>query len=236
MIYGGCSGYSFREWVGRFYPPKTRSRVFLRYYAAELGSIEINHTFRRFPRIELIETWAEATPEEFRFSFKMHQSVTHMARLNNVSDSVRDFMDALLPLGPRLGVVLFQLPPHFKCNLERLDDFLEVLPPGHRYAMEFRHETWHEPSVAERLKAAGVALCAAEIEIDKSEITITAPFAYLRFRKSPPYEDEEITAANGLVKRVAESVEDVYFYVKHDDEGIAPESVKRIAGGDEEAT
>ena len=159
-----------------------------------------------------------------------------MARLNNVSDLVRDFMEALLPLGPRLGVVRFQLPPHFKCNLERLDDFLGVLPPGHRYAREFRHETRHEPSVAERLKSAGVALCTVEIEVDKSEITTPAPFAYLRFRKSPSYEEEAISRAKGLVKRVAESVEDVHFYVKHDDEKVAPENVKRIAGGDEKVT
>ena len=138
-------------------------------------------------------------------------------------------MDALRPLGPRLGVVLFQIPPHFKFNLERLDDLLGVLPPGHYYAMEFRHETRHEPSVAERLKAADVVLCAAEV--DRSEIAITAPFAYLRFRKSPPYEEEEVTAVNDLVRWVAQSVENVYFYVKHDDEGITSERVKRIAAG-----
>lgn len=234
MIYGGSSGYSFREWVGRFYPPKTPPKEFLRFYAQELGSVEINHTFRRFPKVELIETWADSTPEEFRFSFKMHQSVTHMARLKNVAASVQDFLEALVPLGPRLGVVLFQLPPHFKCDLERLDDFLGKLPRGHRYAMEFRHETWNDVSVAERLTGAGVAICAAEVEVDEPNITTTAPFAYVRFRKSPPYDEKEISKATRFVKRIAERVEDVYFYVKHDGEGIAPEIVKRIVG--DEAT
>jgi uncharacterized protein YecE (DUF72 family) len=233
MIYGGSSGYSFREWVGRFYPPKTSAKDFLRYYARELPSVEINHTFRRFPKLDLIQGWAQATPERFRFSFKMHQSVTHRARLKSVSDSVRDFLDALVPLGPRLGVVLFQLPPHFKCDLERLDVFLENLPGGYRYAMEFRHESWDQASVTERLKGAGIALCSAEVEIDESNVKTTAPFAYLRFRKTPPYNDEEISRAGRLVRRVAEGVEDVYFYVKHDDEGQAPEIVKRIAGGNE---
>ena len=100
----------------------------------KLNSVEINHTFRRFPRLEVIEAWAEKTPEHFRFSFKMHQSVTHMARLKNVGRSVSDFLDALIPLKKRLGVVLFQLPPFFKLNHERLDSFLGELPAGFRYA------------------------------------------------------------------------------------------------------
>ena len=111
MIYAGCSGYSFKEWIGEFYPPKTSAKNFLTYYATQLNSVEINYTFRRFPRVELIESWAEKTPESFNLSFKMRQSVTHRYRLKDVSRAVADFLEALVPLGPRLGVVLFQLPP-----------------------------------------------------------------------------------------------------------------------------
>ena len=175
MIYAGCSGYSFKEWVGHFYPPKTKSKDYLEHYARKLNSVEINHTFRRFPRLEVIEAWAEKTPEHFRFSFKMHQSVTHMARLKNVGRSVSDFLDALMPLKKRLGVVLFQLPPFFKLNHERLDSFLGELPAGFRYAMEFRHASWSEPAVVEKLTVAGVALCGSELEIDATEIVQTAP-------------------------------------------------------------
>jgi uncharacterized protein YecE (DUF72 family) len=231
LIYYGTSGYSFREWVGSFYPPKTPSSGFLPYYSSRLTSVEINHTFRRFPRMELIESWAEATPESFRFSLKMHQSVTHMARLKNVGASVRDFMDALIPLGPRLGVVLFQLPPFFRCDLSRLEDFLKELPPGHRYAMEFRHESWVDPAVESRLRDAGVSLAAAEVEIEEpTEVPATARFAYVRLRKPPPYSDEEVRKAGELVRGLSERVEDVYLYVKHDDEGNAPSDAVRIAG------
>ena len=229
MIYSGTSGYSFKEWVGAFYPPKTPAGEFLPYYASRLTSVEINHTFRRFPRMETIQSWADSTPESFKFSFKMHQSVTHMSRLKNVGNSVRDFMDALMPLGPRLGVVLFQLPPFFRLDLERLDSFLGELPAGHSYAMEFRHDSWSDPEVAVRLQAAGVALAAAEIEIGEArEVAVTAPFAYVRLRKTPPYSEEEIGRAGELVKRLSSEVQDVYLYAKHDDEGIAPEQVKRI--------
>ena len=229
MIYSGTSGYSFKEWVGPFYPEKTPSGEFLRYYASKLTSVEINHTFRRFPRMEAIHSWAEATPESFRFSFKMHQSVTHMSRLKNVGGSVGDFLSNLMPLGRRLGVVLFQLPPFFRADLERLGAFLRDLPEGHRYAMEFRHDSWNDPEVAKRLRAAGVALAAAEIEIDEgSGVAATAPFAYVRLRKTPPYSEEEIARASALVRRLSREVEDVYLYAKHDDEGTAPEQVTRI--------
>ena len=229
MIYSGTSGYSFKEWVGAFYPPKTAAGDFLAYYASRLTSVEINHTFRRFPRMEMIQSWADATPESFRFSFKMHQSVTHMSRLKNVSASVRDFMDNLMPLGPRLGVVLFQLPPFFRLDLDRLDAFLGDLPKGHAYAMEFRHDSWNVPEVPVRLRAAGVALTGAEIEIVESpEVVVTAPFAYVRLRKTPPYTEEEIGRAGELARRLSREVQDIYLYAKHDDEGVAPEHVKRI--------
>jgi uncharacterized protein YecE (DUF72 family) len=229
VIYAGSSGYSFKEWVGTFYPPKTRSRDFLSYYASELTSVEINHTFRRFPRTELMESWAETTPETFRFSFKMHQSVTHRARLKNVGRSVRDFIDALAPLGPRLGVVLFQLPPFFRCDLDRLGGFLKELPAGCRYAMEFRHESWTDPEVELRLREARVALAAADVEIEETpDATLTAPFGYVRFRKAPPYSQEEVERAAALVTRLSARVEEIFLYLKHDDAGLAPKSVKEI--------
>ena len=230
MIYGGCSGYSFKEWVGHFYPPKTSPKEFLAFYATQMNSVEINHTFRRFPRIDVIDSWAEKTPSSFRFSFKMHQSVTHMARLKNVGRSVSDFVDALMPLGERLGVVLFQLPPFFKLDLDRLESFLDELPQGFRFAMEFRHESWRDPAVAERLKEAGVALCTAELEIDATEVVQTAPFVYVRLRKPPPYTEEEIETVRGLLTRASEKADDIYLYAKHDDVGLAPEHVRRMAG------
>lgn len=228
MIYAGCSGYSFKEWVGEFYPPKTPAKEFLTYYATQMNSVEVNHTFRRFPRVEVMETWAEKTPESFRLSFKMHQSITHRYRLKNVADAVSDFVSYLSPLGPRVGVVLFQLPPNFKLDHERLDSFLQDLPRGHRYAMEFRHESWTEPGVTERLKEAGVALCAAELEIDATEIIQTAPFVYVRLRKTPPYTNEEIDSVRGLLGRVSQEAEDIYLYAKHDDDGRAPAQVKQM--------
>lgn len=230
MIYAGCSGYSFKEWVGGFYPPKTKAKDFLPVYARELATVEVNHTFRRFPRVELMESWAELTPRTFKFSFKMHQSITHRRRLKDVSLAVSDFVEALSPLGPRLGVVLFQLPPVFTCDLERLEAFLRELPEGARFAIEFRHASWSTPEVLDHLRAKQVAWCASELEIDAMDVPpLTAPFGYVRLRKPPPYSEKELTKARALLSRLAAELEDVFVYVKHDDEGRAPLDAKRLA-------
>jgi uncharacterized protein YecE (DUF72 family) len=228
MLYAGTSGYSFREWVGSFYPLKTPSKKYLAYYASRLASVEINHTFRRFPTVELTSSWAEQTPESFQFSLKMHQRITHKLRLKDVRSAVSDFMAALEPLGRRLGVVLFQLPPYFPVNIERLKVFLSELPEGYRFAMEFRHPSWDEPSVIGLLRDAGVALCAADSEIGQSRIVSTAPHAYMRMRKVPPYSDEEIALARRQIRSVRERVDILYLYVKHDDGGLAPGTVLQL--------
>jgi uncharacterized protein YecE (DUF72 family) len=228
VIYAGTSGYSFKEWVGTFYPEKTPSRKYLAYYGSRLNSVEVNHTFRRFPKSEISAGWANAVPESFRFSIKMHQSVTHRARLKDVGDSVSDFLKALDPLGDRLGVVLFQLPPYFPAGLDRLRSFLEGLPAGYRFAMEFRHPSWKQPAVNELLSEAAVALCAAEVEIGESDFVRTAPFAYMRLRKVPPYTDEEVQTAREQIRIIRQQVEELYLYLKHDDGGIAPEMALRL--------
>lgn len=232
VIYAGCSGYSFKEWVGGFYPVRTKARDFLSFYAQELSTVEVNHTFRRFPRAQLMASWAEVAPRSFRFSFKMHQSITHRARLRNVSRAVRDFVEALSPLGPRVGVVLFQLPPVFKCDIERLETFLKDLPEvGEvRFAMEFRHDSWKSPEVLDRLRARQVAWCLSELEIDGiASPPLTAPFGYLRLRKPPPYTEQEVVDLRDLLHGLAEELEDVFLYVKHDPEGRAPLDAKRLA-------
>ena len=228
MFYGGTSGYSFREWVGPFYPPKTSSRKYLAYYASRLSSVEINHTFRRFPTAKLTSAWAEGTSESFRFSIKMHQSVTHRARLADVGKSVADFLAALVPLGPRLGVVLFQLPPNFPADKDRLASFLAELPTGFRFALEFRHPSWDDPKIHRMLRDSGVALCFADAEIGAGGFIQTAPFSYMRLRKAAPYANEELEIIQRQIEKILKQVEDLYLYVKHDEEGTAPETVRRL--------
>ena len=223
MLYVGTSSYSLKEWVGSFYPPKTPAGEFLHFYASKFSTVEINYTFRHFPKISTSSSWAAQTPESFRFSFKMHNSVTHVSRLKGIERSVYDFLKALDPLGPRVGVVLLQLPPSFKMNLELLKEVLDQLPQDWRFAFEFRHPSWDHPDVVDLLRNAGVALCDAEWEIREGVPPVTAPHAYIRIRKEPPYSEEEMKRVREKVSGSMKQAEDLYIYIKHDTAGLAPQ-------------
>jgi uncharacterized protein YecE (DUF72 family) len=222
MFYAGTSGYSFKEWVGPFYPEKTPVHRFLSFYASRLKTVEINYTFRHFPTEKLLASWAAQTPETFKFSFKMHQSVTHIFRLKEVDSRVRDFLQILEALGPRLGVVLFQLPPSLHADPERLKNVLDELPGDKKFAFEFRHRSWEKPETSALLRGAGAALCAAEVEMNKEIPPLTASHAYIRVREVPPFSKKDMAVMREKIRRILEQVDDLYFYIKHDPAGVSP--------------
>jgi uncharacterized protein YecE (DUF72 family) len=159
MIRIGTSGYSYPEWRGSFYPEKFPTGKMLPYYAERFSTVEINNTFYRMPNAKTIAGWDAETPAHFSFTLKAPQRITHFARLRDIDDSLRYFLDTADALGPKLGTVLFQLPPNFKKDLARLDGLLTRLPAGLRCALEFRHESWLAEDVYERLRTANAALC-----------------------------------------------------------------------------
>ncbi len=222
MLFIGTSSYSFKEWVGPFYPPKTPASRFLAYYSSRLNTVEINHTYRRFPTEKLSASWAAATPESFAFSLKMHQSISHFRRLENVEEPLEDYLRNVKPLGPRLGVVLIQLPPDFPVDLGRLEGVLGRLPPGQRFAFEFRHPSWDAPEVTSRLRKSGVAVCLAENDITENPPPATASYSYVRIRKVPPYSADEMALLRRKIQGALKQSMDVYFYIKHDETGLAP--------------
>ena len=153
----GTSGYNYAEWKGSYYPDKLSSKKMLPFYAQRLPTVEINYTFYRMPTERLLAGWSEVTPAHFRFTLKAPRRITHEARLRRSEETTAVFCGAAQSLGPKLGVLLFQLPPSFKKDLAVLDDFLGVLPPGVRAAFEFRHASWHDAEVFERLRARRLA-------------------------------------------------------------------------------
>lgn len=228
-LFAGTSGYGFRDWVGTFYPEKTKSKDFLACYASVFGSVEINHTFRRFPTTDLAASWAASAPPDFRFSVKAHQGITHRARLRDTKESVEAFVAALAPLGERLGPILFQCPPRFRRDDDRLAGFLSTLPEGRRYALEFRHESWRCAEVESACRERGVALAAGLSELEgEPRVPVTADFAYVRLRRDPPYSESERRTIRSLVRQVESEAETLYLYVKHDGPGLAPDAVRWI--------
>src|SRR5271156_745586 len=147
-IWLGCSGWAYPTWKPEFYPPKTSPKKMLQYYASQLNSVEVNYTFRHLPSSATIDGWLAQTGAEFRFSFKAPQRITHIKRLKDSSDALSAFYSAVLPVirAGRMGVILFQLPPNLKADVDRLASFLkEAAPQGTstlRIAFEFRHASW----------------------------------------------------------------------------------------------
>lgn len=227
-LFIGTSGYSYPQWKGTFYPSDLPNARMLEYYSGIFRTTELNNTFYRFPSVSALEGWRSTTPDGFRFSVKANQRITHHGRLKDVEETTRDFVDRCGELGDRLGVILFQLPPYLKRDDGRLADFLDALPPGARYAMEFRDEGWFDDAVFDRLSDAGVALCLAEADELAPPRVVTADFAYLRLRKER-YSEAELTGWSGWIDERLSEGRDVFAYIKHDEGGVAAEYAERLA-------
>jgi len=215
-LLAGASGYSFKEWKGSFYPADMKPESMLKFYAERLPTVEINNTFYQMPKAAVLENWARATPEAFRFAIKASRRITHMSRLkaDSAADSVAFLYRNLETLGAKRGPVLFQLPPFLKKDLQRLNDFLQLLPAGHRAAFEFRNDSWFSDDVYAALKSAGASLCLSEREDNAPPPLVeTAPWGYVRLRLET-YSDEELRQ---WAERLASTGwDEVFVYFMHE--------------------
>jgi uncharacterized protein YecE (DUF72 family) len=181
----GASGYSFKEWKGTFYPSELKPGDMLAFYSQRLPTVEINNTFYRTPKMTVLESWAAATPGEFRFAIKASRRITHISRLKaeSAAEPVGYLYRNLAALGTKRGPVLFQLPPNLKKDLPRLTEFLTLLPADHTAAFEFRNDSWFGDDVYDALKGAGASLCLSEREDNAPPPLVeTAPWGYVRLR------------------------------------------------------
>ena len=225
-LLAGTSGFSFAEWKGSFYPADLAGKDMLRYYAERLPTVEINNTFYRMPKAEMLAGWTEQVPPGFRFAVKAPQRITHWKRLVDAGEDTAHFLAVVGALGERLGALLFQLPPHLKADLPRLQAFLPLLAaaPG-PVAFEFRHESWDDEAVRAALADAGCALCVSET--DEQPVT-TLPggrFGYLRLRKTD-YDGASLLAWVGRLR--AQPWERALVFFKHEDEGRGPRLAARF--------
>ena len=222
MIWVGTSGYNYPEWKGSFYPPTLPSAKMLPYYAERFPTVEINYTFYRTPTEKIVEGWSQATPPGFRLTLKAPKRITHDARLRDCGDRVRQFLEAAGTLGPKLGALLFQLPPNLKKDLPLLQAFLDTFPPKVRAAFEFRHVSWLEPDVFATLRARNLALCVADSEKLSTPVEITADYAYFRLRDEG-YTPADVARWGDVIRERTSACRDVFVYFKHEEEGKGPE-------------
>ena len=218
QLYAGTSGWAYAGWKPDFYPAKLAQKKFLNHYATQLNTVEVNFTFRQLVKETTLANWIADTPENFRFSVKAHQMLTHLKRLKNVEEFLPRFLTSIEPLmrAKKLGPVLFQLPPNMKFDPVLLKDFLAQLPRSFRAAFEFRNATWFVDETWSLLKERNVALCVAESETLASPDVTTADFAYYRFRKASYPADERGAMLKTLGAHTAQG-RDVYAYFKHEE-------------------
>ena len=217
-LFVGTSGWAYPSWKPKFYPEKLPQKNFLKYYATQLNTVEVNFTFRQLVKETTIEKWLNETPQEFRFGIKAHQVITHIKRLTATEDFVKRFLGTIeaLARAERLGPVLFQLPPNLKADRELLETFLTTIPRGLRAAFEFRHTSWFGDDIFHMLREYNIALCVAETEERTTPDVVTADFCYYRFRK-PTYTPDE---RRDMVDRIQEHLgqnRDVFAYFKHEE-------------------
>lgn len=222
----GTSGYVYPHWrKGVFYPPGLPAKEELGYYASRFRTVELNNSFYRLPTPEMFVRWREATPSDFDFAVKASRYITHIKRLRDVADEVALFMERAVLLGPKLGPVLFQLPPTQQLDLPRLRQFLLVLSSDRRWVVEFRHPSWHTPECYQLLAEHEVALCipvGGRLEPDR---VTTAPFTYIRMHRGQEpaggFTAAELAEWARRVRALTASGKQVYVYFNNDWQGFA---------------
>jgi uncharacterized protein YecE (DUF72 family) len=211
--YVGTSGFSYASWRGGFYPAEAKPNEFLRAYGERLPTVELNSTFYQLPAEDQFERWAAEVPDGFRFGVTMSRRVTGRGRVEGVDA----FETSVRALGEKLGPIRIKVPQ------ARDDGFLILLlgslDPDLRYALDFRHESWDDPSVTERLDEHRVTRV--------NGLGGSADFRYLRFR-DPPYSDDELEGLAAEIRSLLAAGLEVYGYFRHEDEPTAPAYAERL--------
>lgn len=235
QLFAGTSGWAYPSWKPEFYPEKLAQKNFLKHYATQLNTVEVNFSFRQLIKETTIEKWIAETPSDFRLGIKAHQVITHIKRLKKTEDFLPRFLATLEPLARagKMGPILFQLPPNMKADATVLEEFLVGVPRGVPAAFEFRHDSWFSDEIFDLLRKNNRALCVAETEERTTPDVLTADFAYYRYRK-PEYSPEERKNMISQIRQHLAQGRDVYAYFKHEEtpQGAmyAVEVLKEITG------
>lgn len=229
----GTSGWTYDHWAGPVYPEDVPKEDYLSHYARSLDTVEVNSTFYGLPSESSVEAWRRATPEGFVFAVKASRYITHMKKLKEPATGLPRLFEAIRPFGDRLGPILFQLPPRWRCNPQRLETFLDALAHGRRYAFEFRDASWHGEDVMDVLRRHGAAFCVFDLAGTASPCVTTAGFAYVRLHGP----DGPYCGRYGArtLRQWAERISDwskggldVYCYFDNDEAGYAFENAVEL--------
>jgi uncharacterized protein YecE (DUF72 family) len=233
LIHVGTSGWHYGHWKGPFYPEDVTADGFLGYYADRFHTVEINNTFYQLPDRETLVQWRSTVPPGFVFAVKASQYITHMKKLKDPEEPVSNFLGRVRALEDRLGPVLFQLPPRWGFNPQRLSSFLEALPTGYRYAFEFRDPSWFDVEAYELLREHSAALCMYHLAGCLSPKEVTSDFIYVRLHgPNGPYQGrysaEELAGWAGAFATWTKQGKEIYCYFDNDEAGYATRDAVRL--------
>jgi uncharacterized protein YecE (DUF72 family) len=225
-VRAGTSGWSYDEWKGSFYPETLKSKERLHYYAEHFSTVEVNNTFYRMPRPDVLDTWAAEVPPDFEFVLKASRRISHDQRLAGVEDNVDFLLRNAARLGPRLGPILVQLPPSLKKDVPRLRAALGLFEPPVRVAVEFRHPSWYDDETWDALRDFDAVWCVADTgAADDPPFVSTAGWGYLRLRRGD-YSDDDLQAWAAIVRD--QPWEEAFVFFKHEEAGTAPRLATRF--------
>jgi uncharacterized protein YecE (DUF72 family) len=230
----GTSGWTYQGWRKTFYPEQVRKSDWLSWYAGQFHSVEINGSFYRTPSQEAIKAWKQQTPEDFLFAWKASKFITHWKRLSEKCRNSLDLLElSLKALEPKIGVVLFQLPPQFQVDRERLASFLKMLRKKRKYAFEFRHPSWYQTNILKLLADQNVALCISDHHDAPAPWETTAEHVYLRGHG--PLGNYKDRYAKRMLQQWEKTIRvwqkkkwDIFCYFDNDQKTAAPKDAKRL--------
>lgn len=232
--YIGTSGWHYEHWRGLFYPEKLAKSKWLEFYARHFTTVELNNSFYHLPSEKAFVNWHESSSNGFVFAVKVSRFITHIKRLQNVEEPLRNFLSRVDFLRDKLGPLLYQLPPNMKRNDRILEAFLAILPPHYRHVFEFRHESWIDDGVFDILRRHNAGLCVFDMPDFTCPLVAMADFAYIRFHGSTGlywscYSDDELSDWAVRIAELGRNVNPVYIYFNNDAEAYAVKNAKTIA-------
>lgn len=230
-IFAGTSGWHYKHWRGPFYPEKLPQNQWLQFYSQRFDTVELNTTFYRLPPENTPLEWKKNTPPDFCFAAKGSRFITHMKKLRDPEAALEKFFERIHGLGKKLGPIVFQLPPQWPADQDRLKQFLRALPRRRRYAFEFRNPTWNTPEIYRLLEKHNAALCIFDLAGTQSPIELTADFTYIRLhgpggKYQGSYDDAALGAWAARIEKWALAAS--YIYFDNDQAGYAPQNAARL--------
>ena len=231
----GCSGWQYRHWRGDFYPEKLAMRRWFEHYSSVFDTVELNTSFYHLPKPETFDKWRDQAPPGFRYAVKASRFITHMKKLKECDEPLETFLSRARRLGPALGPILYQLPPRWPFDRERLESFIAILPRDLTHVFEFREPSWMEEQVLGLLNAHGISYCAHDMKGMSAPREATGPIAYVRFHGGTGkyrgrYKDEALLGWSDWLAGEARAGREIWAYFNNDIGGAAIHDALTLRG------